>query len=164
MLAKAKTNEKIKFLLGKFDSDCPLDLDCLCCEQDERTKGSGTLGFYDPNTRQTRICADNVVDQNRMEDTLYEELSHALQNCNKLYYQKFSDSCTQCLCKEVQAKYGAPHAMPVHPGQVDEYLEILRIDALQSCYEHCQNKTQNEMEIAFTEAVLRCRTRDYSNE
>jgi RHS repeat-associated protein len=110
MMEKGKAIEKIKKLLEKFGADCPLDLECICCNEDKRVGSKSVQGFYDRKSKETRMCAGRAKDQEEFDRFLYEEISHALQSCGKLTRPKKNDNCEDCLCNEIQAKSGAPHA------------------------------------------------------
>ena len=161
MLQSAKQDETIKKLLEQFDLDCPLDLDCICCDSDSKIENNTdqnrqTLGFYDSNTKETRICAGRINNEDQMQKILYEELSHALQGCGKIKTPKMRNDCEQCLCREIQAKFGNPSTMPVDPSQNKSFIELLTTEAHYSCYEECRHKNRGDQIDAAQRAFLDC--------
>ncbi|BCX47299.1 hypothetical protein HAHE_12070 [Haloferula helveola] len=109
-IAAALKQEKLAILHKQFDSECELNLRCICCDSDPRAKAD-SRGFYDRNTREIRMCANRSDDQLEFTRFLYEELFHALQHCGKIKTHAQSGRCERCLCNEIQAKAGAPRAL-----------------------------------------------------
>jgi RHS repeat-associated protein len=139
-LTEGKKNEKVAGLLKMFDDEnCKLNLDCLCCNKDERSKDDEKLlGFYHPASNETRICAGKHKDQDHFNYTLYEELAHALQKCGKIKTPVQKNACDSCLCREIQAKANAP-------GAPDR--DSINIQATFSCLPHCVRPAKDHLEL-----------------
>jgi hypothetical protein len=129
-LKEAMNDEKIVNLISRFDSECPLDIECVKCD-DPAQLGWAANG-------KTRVCIGKHADQESFNDTVWEELFHSLQDCGRtLQRPDFNDSCKDCLCKEIQAKANSPWAPRDPKGEFPVDKDGIAFSATASCQGVC---------------------------